>query len=189
MKALILIYFILNIFNVHAQNAAFISIDEEIPDCFEDTIIVYDNPSTYNHDIFGIGNDTSLLFYAKKSTSVSYPAVTVETTTEISSNNYLVCGHNNNALSRITVGGENNVIQRTWFANMTGNIGTVTISLDLSLIGANTGLAPNQVKIGVANNPSLTNIYFIEASSVTSGIAIFEGVPLYDKYFTFKAAP
>ncbi len=157
-----------------------------IPSCDPDTLLVYDT-TTYSHDIFGIARDTSKLFVQKKSTSVSYKAVTIEVTCDIQSDNYLVCGHDNGALARAPIGSEINALQRTWYADMTGAIGTVNLELDLALITAIIGSPPTDVKILVANNPGYVNYATIEATSVVAGIAYFEGIPLYNKYFTFSA--
>jgi len=187
-KTILTTVWILFSYYLFSQHTAYINIDTNVIDCGTDSSIIYDPSTIYNEDIFGLGHDASLLYNSVKSTSTSYPAVTFELTTNISSDNFLVSGHNNGPLTRTTVDGESDVIGRVWYSDMTGNVGTINVELDLLEIAANVALAPTNVKIGIANNPGLNNIYFIEASSVTSGIALFEGVPLYDKYFTFKAA-
>ena len=68
-------------------------------------------------------------------------------------------------------------------------MGTVDVELDLANVGANTGAVPSAVKIVISNSPAFTNPYFIEATSIVGGIALFEGIPLYNKYYTFSAAP
>ncbi len=156
-----------------------------------DSVLLFDVSKGYNFGIIGIGKNTSQGLYQKKSKSESDSSagITIELTTEISSGSYLICGHDNGSLTRINLAGETNVITRKYFSEQTGGVGTVNVELALSEIGANTGLATNQVKIIIADNSSFTNPFVLEATTVSGGIAYFSGVPLNDKYFTFKAAP
>lgn len=169
-----------------SQNAAHVNIESRIPICDPDTLLVFDT-TVYGNDIFGVGRDTAKIFYQPKSTSVSYKAVTIEVTTDIKSDHYLVCGHDNGSLVRAPIGSETNALQRTWYADMSGAVGTVNMELDLALITAVIGSPPADVKILIANNAAFTNYHTIEATSVVAGIAYFEGIPLYSKYFTFSA--
>ncbi len=155
-----------------------------------DTNVIYDVSNGYANGIFGIGRNNGFAFYQPKSKSeTDYSGVTIEATMSIGDENYLITGHDNGSLARITVGGQNNTLTRKWYAEMTGGVGTVSIELDLVTIGANTGAATANVKIGISNSPALTNIRWMEAISVASGVATFTGVDLYDKYYTFSAAP
>lgn len=171
---------------LYSQTNASVRLENQGPDCEFDTIVIYD-PSLYGFDIFGVGRDTAKLFEQKKSTCTQYKAVTIEVTLDMQSDNYLLCGHNNGSLIRLPIGTETNALQRKWFSNMTGAIGTVDMELRLSLISALVGSPPSAVKILIADNPAFTNYYAIEATSVVAGIAYFKGLPLYDKYFTFSA--
>ncbi|MDB4088769.1 hypothetical protein N9544_04005 [Flavobacteriales bacterium] len=116
-------------------------------------------------------------------------AVSFELTNFIADKQFLISGHDGGGFTRITLNGDANVITQKWLAKMTGNVGTVDVELDSANISANTGAAPSTVKIVVSDSPAFTNPHFIEATSVVGGIALFEGIPLYNKYYTFSAAP
>lgn len=155
-----------------------------------DTVLIYDVSNGYANGIFGVGLDLLTALNQKKSKSqIIGEAVSFELTNFISDRQFLVSGHNGGGFVRTTLNGDANVLTQKWFAKMTGNVGTVNVELDLANVGANTGAAPNTVKIIVSNNPAFTNPYFIEATSVIGGVALFEGIPLYNKYYTFSAAP
>lgn len=155
-----------------------------------DTNIVYDISNGFGNGIFGIGRNNSFNFYQPRSTSeTDYSGITIQSTVNIGHENYLIIGHDGAALTRIALGGQTNVLTRKWFAKMTGGVGTINLELDLATIGANPALAPADVKIGISNTSGLTNVYWISATSIVAGVATFEGIPLYDKYFTFSAAP
>ena len=98
-------------------------------------------------------------------------------------------GHDGAALTRVSLAGETNVLTRKWYGKMTKGLGTVTVELDLATIGANTSLAPADVKIGISNSAAFTFTSWISATSVSGGVATFTGIPLYNKYITFSAAP
>ena len=108
-------------------------------------------------------------------------------TTNISSGGYLIIGQDNGSLGTTTVAGEANALVRKFYAEQTGGVGTVNLEVDLAKISRNTASPKENVKIIIANNPLFINSYIIESSSVSGGIAKFEGIPLNDKYFTFSA--
>src|SRR5690606_7887849 len=110
-----------------------------------------------------------------------------ELTTEVSEKQFLITGHIGGALAKRKDVGETNVLKRERLANMKGHVGTIKIQVDLASINTNKASATNtDIKI-IANNPAFNNTYAIDATSVVGGIAYFEGIPLYDKYFTFSA--
>lgn len=154
-----------------------------------DDELVYDISTGYPNDIFGVGRDGVHDLYQKKShtENLNTSDVVFELTTEIADHQYLIAGHNGAALTKRTLAGEANVLNREWFADMTGNVGTINIEVDLASINSAIGSAPADIKILVANNPAFNNAHTIQATSVVGGIAYFEGIPLYDKYFTFSA--
>ena len=155
-----------------------------------DTNVIYDISNGYANGIFGIGRSSTFDLYQPKSKSeTAYSGVTIESTVSIGEENYLIVGHDGGALTRITLAGQTNVLTRKWFAKMHKGIGTISMELDLATIGANTGLSASNVKIGVSNSPTFANTKWIEATSVVAGVAYFTGIPLYDRYFTFSAAP
>lgn len=156
-----------------------------------DSVVLFDVSAGYNLGITGVGKNKHQGLYQQKSHSESDASngVTLELTTQISSGTYLICGHDAGGLTRTTLYGEANVLTRKYYAEQTGGTGTINLELNLAEIGANTSLLPNQVKILISNEASFSNIYILEATSVSGGIAYFTGVPLMDKYFTFKAAP
>lgn len=155
-----------------------------------DTNLIYDVSNGYANGIFGVGMDliTALNQTKSKSQNVN-EAVTFELTNAISDKQFLISGHDGGGTARITLNGDVNVLTRKWFADMVGDVGTINVELDLANVGANVAPAPANVKIIVANNPGFVNPYFIEATSIVGGIAYFQGIPLYDKYYTFSAAP
>lgn len=155
-----------------------------------DSILLFDVSTGFTNGIIGIGKNKNQGFYQPKSHSESDATngISLELTSQISSGSYLICGHDGAGLTRITLGGETDVLNRKYYAEQTGGVGTVNMELKLSEIGANTGLAANQVKILISKNTSFTNTYVQEATSVVGGVAYFEGVPLMGVYFTFKAA-
>ena len=155
-----------------------------------DSVVIFDVSTGYNNGIIGVGKNKTQGFNQPKSHSESDATngITLALTSNVASGTYLICGHNAGGLGRITVAGETNVLTRKYYAEQSGGLGTINIELNLSEIGANTGLAANQVKILISKNSTFTNTYVQEASSVSGGIAYFEGVPLTDVYFTFKAA-
>lgn len=154
-----------------------------------DDILIYNVGNGYANDIFGLARDEAHNLYQKKShtENLNTSDIIFELTTEVSDKQFLITGHNGGALTKRNFVGETNVLNREWFANMTGNVGTINIQVDLASINSNTASAANTVKILIANNPAFNNTYAIEATSVVAGIAYFEGIPLYDKYFTFSA--
>lgn len=154
-----------------------------------DSVILFDISMGYSNGIIGIGKNKNQGFYQPKSHSESDATngVTLELTTQISSGSYLICGHDGGALTRTTVFGETNVLTRKYYAEQTGGVGTINLELNLAEIGANTSLAPNQVKMLISNSSAFTDTYVLEATSISGGIAYFTGVPLTDRYFTFKA--
>jgi hypothetical protein len=155
-----------------------------------DTNVIFDISSGYANGIFGIGRSSTFELYHPKSKSESdYSGVTIEATVSIGEENYLIIGHDGAAITRITLAGESNVLTRKWLAKMAKGLGTVSMELDLATIGANTALPASNVKIGISHSPAFTNTKWIEATSVVAGVAYFSGIPLYDKYFTFSAAP
>ena len=156
-----------------------------------DSTLLFDLAKGYTNGIIGVGKYKYQGFDQHKSHSESDATngITLELTTAVSSGTYLICGHDGGALTRITLFGETNVLNRKYYAEQTGGTGTVNLELNLAEIGANTSLPANQVKILISNTASFTNTFILEATSVSGGIAYFQGVPLTDRYFTFKAAP
>lgn len=155
-----------------------------------DTTIIYDISNGFANGIFGIGKSNNFeLDQPKSKSETDYSGVTIESTIDIGDENYLVIGHDSASLTRVTLAGQSNVLTRKWYAEMTGGVGTVKLELDLATIGANTSLSPSDDKIGISNSPLFTNTYWLEATNVVGGVATFDGVSLYDKYFTFSAAP
>lgn len=155
-----------------------------------DTTLIYDVSNGYSNGIFGVGLDLITALNQPKSKSQNIgESVTFELTNTISDKQFLISGHDGGPLTRVSLQGDPNVLTRKWFANMTGNVGTIDVMLDLANIGANINPLASDVRIVVADNPGFINSYFLEASSVIGGIAMFEGVALYDKYYTFSVAP
>ncbi|MEN8927853.1 MAG: hypothetical protein ABF242_07850 [Flavobacteriales bacterium] len=152
--------------------------------------VIYDVSNGFGNGVFGVGRSATFDFYQPKSTSeTDFSGLTLEANINIGDENYLLIGHDNGALTRINFAGQTNVLTRKWYAEMTGGVGTVNLELDLAEVGGNTSSLPVNVKIGISNSATLANIHWVEAISVTSGIAQFEGINLYDKYFTFSVAP
>lgn len=151
-----------------------------------DSVTLFD-VSTYSNGIVGVGRDDATALNQTRSYSESDPTcgVTLELTTAISNGVYLLIGHDGAVTTRTTLAGETNALTRKYYANQTGGTGTINIEFDLASIGAGTSPAASDVKILIANNGAFTNANIIEASSVVGGIAYFEGIPLYDKHFTF----
>jgi hypothetical protein len=155
-----------------------------------DTSVIFDISNGYANGIFGIGRSSTFELYHPKSKSESdYSGITIEATVNIGEENYLIIGHDGAATTRIALAGESNVLTRKWLAKMTKGLGTISIELDLATIGANTALPASNVKIGISHSTAFTNTKWIQATSVIAGVAYFSGIPLYDKYFTFSAAP
>lgn len=153
-----------------------------------DTVVLYDISNGYANGIFGIGRSACFDLYQPKSKSESnYSGVTIEATIRIGDENYLMIGHDGGALTKISLGGETNVLTRKWYAKMTKGLGTINMELDLATVGANPLSLPANVKIGVSNSPAFTLTNWISATSVVGGVAYFTGIPLYNKYFTFSA--
>jgi len=152
---------------------------------------VYNVSNGYGNDIFGVGRDEVHGLYQTRShtENINTSDILFELTQDVSDHQFLISGHNGGALTRRNLAGESNVLTREWFAEMSGNLGTINIEVDLASIGGNTTPAPSDVKIIIANNPAFNNAYTIEATSITGGIANFEGIPLYDKYYTFVSPP
>lgn len=156
-----------------------------------DSVLLFDVSAGFNNGIFGVGKHTSQGLNQQKSHSETdnTSGITLALTTDISSGSYLICGHDNGGLARTSLAGESQVLTRHYYAEQTGGVGTVNLELSLSSIGANTSLSPSQVKIIISSNSGFTFPVVIEATSVSGGIAFFEGIPLQDAFFTFKAAP
>ena len=157
-----------------------------------DSVLLFDVSNGYNFGITGVGKNTSQGLYQKKSKSESdiNSEFTIELTTEISSGSYLICGHNNVSVTgRRTLAGKVNVLNRDYYAEQTGGVGTINIALDLSKINADISLPANQIKIIISDFANYSNPYLQAPDYVSGGVAYFIGVPLNDKYFTFKARP
>ena len=154
-----------------------------------DEVRTYDVSNGYNNAIFGVAYDkpTGLQITKSHSEDPANSGLTLELTTNISSGGYLIIGQDNGSLGTTTVAGEANALVRKFYAEQTGGVGTVNLEVDLAVISRNTASTKENVKIIIANNPLFINSYIIESSSVSGGIAKFEGIPLNDKYFTFSA--
>lgn len=154
-----------------------------------DDELVFDIGNGYANDIFGLARDQAHCLYQKKSHTENLITsdIVFELTNDIADKQFLVSGHNGNALTKRTLAAVPNTLQREWFAQMTGNVGTVNVEVDLASINSSIGATPADVKIIIADNPAFTNAYVQEAASVIGGVALFEGVVLYDKYYTFSA--
>lgn len=149
--------------------------------------VIYDVSNGYANGIFGVGRDLGSDLYQPKSKSESdiTSGFSLELNATLGNDAYGVVGHNGAGLGRHTFAGVNNVLLRKWFSNHTGGIGTVDIELDLSVFSS-TETDPKNLKVLISNDASFSNVYTISATSISSGVALFEGVPLYDKYFTFS---
>ena len=156
-----------------------------------DTVMLYDVSNGYSSGITGIGKNTTQGLYQKKSKSESdlTAGVTLELTTEISSSSYLIFGFDNGGLGRRRLAGHRYFLNRNYYAEQTGGVGTVNIELDLAAINAAPVQNRAQVKIIISNTANYDNPLLINSDLISGGIAYFYGIPLNDKYFTFKAAP
>ncbi|MEP0984936.1 T9SS type A sorting domain-containing protein [Ekhidna sp.] len=102
---------------------------------------IYDNATfaSYNNDIAGIGSNSSFGFSHSTSTSNNSDAIiTMSNPSAMASGDFLVWGNDNGATSETTSTvppGIGNRVTRKWGINETNDIGTVTVTIDLSGLG------------------------------------------------------
>ena len=149
--------------------------------------VLYDVSNGYANGVLGVGRDLGSDLYQPKSKSETdiTSGFTIELTSTLGNDAYALVGHNGASLARHSLVGINNVLLRKWYSNHTGGIGTLDIALDLNVFSSSE-TNPNNVKILISNTASFDHVYTINATSISNGIATFEGIPLYDKYFTFS---
>lgn len=105
----------------------------------------------YNNNIAGIGKDDNSCLLQNKSKSVNTDAiVTMEVSSSISADDsFLVWGHDNSTMEAANNGERpadiSSRLNREWFVQETGTIGTVNITFDLSSITGPSGIGTNNL--------------------------------------------
>jgi|GEM_PF-3327407 len=133
------------------------------------------------HDVCGIAQTSGA---SRHDDSQGNTILRINNPSGLGNNEYLMWGHDNAAFCSST-----NVpaslryrLQRTWRVDETGNVGTVSVSFDLTNIynGNLSGL-----KLLLDNNANFTNAIIVNASSVVGNTYTFNNINFSDgQYFT-----
>ncbi|MDN5213636.1 T9SS type A sorting domain-containing protein [Fulvivirgaceae bacterium BMA12] len=140
--------------------------------------------STFPNNIAGIGREDSELLYQTQSKSENSDAILmIGSASDLDDGEYLIWGNDNGALTETVSGvpsGVNDRLTRKWKVEQTGNVGTVTVTFDVSsVIGV--GTAATDFALIVDTDADFTSgATLINADDFTANIVTFNGVSLPD---------
>ncbi|HET6244702.1 MAG: T9SS type A sorting domain-containing protein [Bacteroidetes bacterium] len=153
-------------------------------------LYAFDTPGGHGFEVAGIGQ-TSITDNHTNARGTGI--VQISTPSDLNNNEFLLWGHDNAALTINTsnvptgfIGGER--LNRTWRAGHTGNLGTVTVSFDLTGISFNS----SSLAVYIDNDGNFTDAIAHTTGFVydaNTNTATFTGVPLSNgNYFTIGTA-
>lgn len=134
---------------------------------------IYDVSNGYANDIAGIGREDNEGLNQTKSKSENDDAVIAITSpTSLDDGDYLVWGNNDLSGTRSSdlPAGYDERLERIWFMDETGDVGTITVRFDLSKLGDRSA-DPNDYAVLISNSA-----VFSAASTITSGASISDNV-------------
>ncbi len=137
---------------------------------------LYDISNGYGNDIAGIGRDDIQGLNQTTSKSINDDAsMTVTGATSLDDNDYLVWGNNGNTGSSADLpAGYDERLNRIWYFEEVGEVGTVTIRFDLKQLGKR------------SRNPDDYALLINNASPIFAGVTPFtNGVNIVDDVITF----
>lgn len=143
---------------------------------------IYNN-STYTTDIAGIGANGSQELSQGSSMSINSSAIlTIGTASSLSDGDYLIWGNDNGSTGTTTSAlpaGTTERMTRIWATNETGNIGTVSVTLDLSGLGFGSKVI-GDFRLILDSDDNFANgvTNLITAESYTSDVLTFNTVEL-----------
>jgi len=160
--------------------------------------------STYHNDVFGIGNDLGSGLNQSQSNSINTGSgngtgqngagnIVLSNASSLGNNDFMLIGHNNAALT-FSVNelplSMNNYIRtsREWYVDKTGDLGTVTLSFDMTGISGITvgGVASDYAILLDTDADFTSGATQVNASSLNGNIITFSGLTLADgQYITF----
>ena len=140
--------------------------------------------STFPNDIAGIGREDSELLFQTQSKSINSDAIlTIGGASDLNDGEYLIWGNDDGALTETVSGvpsGVNERLTRKWKIEETGNIGTVTVTFDVSSV-AGVGTDISDFVLIVDTDADFTSgATLINGDDFTSNIVTFNGVSLRD---------
>lgn len=143
--------------------------------------------SSYTNDIAGIGRDDTQSLLQEKSKSMSSDAiVTVATSTTLDNNDFLLWGNDDGSTSEVTSnlpGGVSKRLGRIWRFDETGDVGTTTISFDVSALSV-TGTAASDFTLILDSDTTFTSgTATSTADSFSSNIVTFDSVDVADNQY------
>jgi hypothetical protein len=145
--------------------------------------------ASYNNDIAGIGQDDSAALDQTQSHSLnSDGVVTFSAASSQDNGDFLLLGNNNGALTETNTGNPTGVLKRlnrSWRVDETGEIGTTTVSFDVSGLPIS-GTVAADFKLLIDTDTDFTSgSTLVSASSYSGHVVTFTGVNLNDgQYFT-----
>lgn len=148
------------------------------------TTTIY-NVSTYPNDIAGIGRDDSELLIQNKSLSENSDAIiTMSSPSDLGDSEYLIWGNDNGSVSETTTGvpsGVNDMLARKWKVEETGDVGTVTVAIDVTGI-AGVGASASDYALIIDGDGTFNDgdEVLISADDFTSNIVTFNSVEFSD---------
>ncbi len=146
--------------------------------------------AVYKNDIAGIGQDDSSVLDQTQSQSISADAmVTVSNASSQDDGDFLVWGNDNGVTTWTATGSPiGQRLQRTWRADATGTIGTVTVAIDLTGLSAPGTITSDYHLLVDADGDFSAGATDIVASSFSGNTATFDLVTIPDgSYFTVAA--
>ena len=100
---------------------------------------LYDYESTHYYDVAGIGQETSAKNLAARSAGI----LQIDDASDLGNNDFLLFGHQNGAIDSWSVSGAPSdtilILPRNWRFDHRGNVGTVTVLIDFSLLPSTPG--------------------------------------------------
>lgn len=138
-------------------------------------LFAYDAPSTYENEVAGIGRDDVSNFHRDAQGTAM---VRINTPSSLNDGDYLIWGHDNASFtSSNTVDvpvGVDNRFERIWRVDETGDIGTVTVNIDLSSFSV--GSSNDLVLLIDSDDGSFVNAAQFPISSFAGNIATFNNI-------------
>lgn len=145
----------------------------------------YAYESTHKHEVFGIGRKNSSS--NSVTTAQGQGIVEISSPSALANNEYLLVGHDNNALTAYYTDAPNEFtyrLNRSWRVDETGDVGTVSISFDVTGLGLPTDANEYALLIDTDGDFSNATVHTTGASYSSNTIS-FTGVDFSDgNYFT-----
>lgn len=145
---------------------------------------LYSYESTHGEGIIGVG---SLNGVQNHSTAASSEVIAIGNPTSMGAGEYLFIGHNGGDESTFVNTGLPNLpgcsrVAREWRIDQTGDVGSVDVSIDTTLLGAKP-LGENHYLLFVYNNEDFTSGVSIYNMTLTNGKYVAAGIDLSDGQF------